>query len=268
MSSADNNPRSSEGPGAPHVPRRPEGVIRHEGPTPHTDSARLAHELANLLDGSLRNVGLVMSSLRDGPDDPARGKDDDDAIRRLETVNQGLRQMAQLVQRWMRDAHAPEHLHSQTRSLGEVAEHAVRLLLPAAAARQIKINVRLDPAAAALPAGPVYPVIANALRNSIEAIGNVAGPNRGHGIDLLARCDGGDVVVEVRDDGPGLNPSLLNEHGRFLLGKTTKPDGHGLGLTLCVQVAQSLGGGIDIRNLTPHGAVFTLRYPASAAQSA
>ena len=141
--------------------------------------------------------------------------------------------------------------------------------------RQVDLRVDLDPAAAALPAGPVYPVVANALRNSIEAIDRDAqardddppagrSPAAGEGppvIRVAARVHDSQVELTVTDTGPGLDPSLTDKDGRFLFGTTTKAGGHGLGLSLCHEIALGLGGGIELTNALPRGTVLTLRYP-------
>ena len=61
------------------------------------DPARLAHELNNLLDGSLRHIGLAIRSLRTasqgGPTDPQ-------ALERLDTASAALRQRADRIHAW------------------------------------------------------------------------------------------------------------------------------------------------------------------------
>ncbi len=218
-------------------------------------SARLAHELANLLDGSLRNLGLAISSLGDS------SQPSDKLEHRLQVANAAMHHMAELIHRWMRSSRSPGDLYHQPRMLEETVDHAVRLLTPAAALRQIDIRVNLDPGTAALHAGPIYPVVANALRNSIEAIDRGADASDPPVIEIAARLDDGHVELTVTDTGPGLDPALTDEAGRFKFGTTTKPSGHGLGLGLCRDIAREMGGSIELANREPRGAVLTFRYP-------
>jgi signal transduction histidine kinase len=143
-----------------------------------------------------------------------------------------------------------------------VLEHATRLLEPAAQLRRIRIVVRVSDAAAAVPAGSIYPILANALRNSIEAIAGDAGRDEGSGvIEVRAALVRGGLELTVADDGPGLSPALFDEQGRFRFGTTGKPDGHGLGLALCRDIAARQGGTLAVANRTPRGAVLRLLLP-------
>jgi signal transduction histidine kinase len=240
--------------------------------------------LANLLDSSLRNLNLVISGMREHPGrtspptpsstatgtasgspiGSAPDQEDDDLVRRLDATNQGMRQMAQLIHRWLGRS-GPDQLHQQTHTLGHVIEHAVRLLQPAAAARQIAVTTCVSDQAAQLAAGPVYPVIANALRNSIEALSTGPRPPGAGHVEIIAQVQHDVVDISVRDDGPGISAALLDEQGRFCFGSTTKPEGHGLGLSLSRDIAAALGGELRLENRQPRGTVLTLRYPLGSA---
>src|SRR5690606_16563128 len=113
-------------------------------------------------------------------------------------------------------------LFSQSRSIGQTIEHAVQLLSPAAALRSIEIRVDVAPQVRELAAGPIYPIIANALRNSIEAIGRSDASTR-HIIEINGAWLDDIIELSVADTGPGLAASLVDESGRFAFGRSTKP---------------------------------------------
>lgn len=268
MSSDRNNPTSAATEdGVVRQPSAIRGVAGDESP------ARFAHELANLLDGSLRNVGLALATLRDmdaaqGTKHPHDAESDEALTHRLEAANSAMSQMAMLLHRWMQRSRTPDTLHAQTKTLCHVIEHAVRLLKPAAQAHGIAVNVHVSSEAAQLPAGPLYPAIANGLRNAIESISQgVPAHERAtrNRIDLACDIQAGEVIIRILDDGPGLTPSLIDERGQFRFGATTKANGHGLGLALARDIASRLGGQIELRNCAPHeslrGAAMTIRFP-------
>ena len=82
--------------------------------------ARLVHELANLLDGSLRNVGLAMSDLSDVVEAPHKSSDaiDDALLQHLDIAQSGMQQMAPLLRRWMHLNRHPHSLHLQRVTMG------------------------------------------------------------------------------------------------------------------------------------------------------
>nr|WP_249416509.1 HAMP domain-containing sensor histidine kinase [Streptomyces sp. TS71-3] len=73
-----------------------------------------------------------------------------------------------------------------------------------------------------------------------------------------------DVVIAVRDHGPGIPEEVLpHVFDRFYKASASRPrsDGSGLGLSIALENAHIHGGGITARNTPEGGAVFTLRLP-------
>jgi len=67
--------------------------------SPVTTNAQVAHELANLLDGSMRNVNLVRLFLTEQAAEALPA--DQDVTDRLQSAEQGMRQMATLLGQWL-----------------------------------------------------------------------------------------------------------------------------------------------------------------------
>jgi len=57
---------------------------------------------------------------------------------------------------------------------------------------------------------------------------------------------------------------LLDKHGRVIAGRTTRPDGNGIGLTVVRDIAADLGGTVELRNQPPRGARLILRCPVES----
>ncbi len=265
----DNNPQNTERTGrvdSEQHGRNDEAVRNPQG----DHGAGLAHELANLLDGSLRNVSLVINRLRKAADaeehSRQNGKNNDqELLYKLDVANHAMQQMATLIHRWMKTARSSADLHQQSCSLGKMMDDTVMLLAPAIQQRGIELIVNLESDLEDLPAGPVYPIVVNAIRNSIDAIDNTIStgevPLASHRIELDTRSDGDHVVISVSDTGGGIPSELLDESGNFRFGVSTKTEGHGLGLMLSREIAASMGGELTITNRSPQGAVLVLRYP-------
>ena len=104
----------------------------------------------------------------------------------------------------------------------------------------------------------VQQVVLNLLVNAVEALNGVReGPR-----DLCVSTDSGaagDVVITVRDSGPGLDPQSLDR--LFEAFYTTKPDGLGMGLAISRSIVESHGGRLWATANTPRGAVFQFTLP-------
>jgi PAS domain S-box-containing protein len=101
-------------------------------------------------------------------------------------------------------------------------------------------------------------VILNLVMNAVEAIGSGnAGPR-----EILietARTESDDILVSVRDTGPGLNRANIER--MFDAFYTTKADGLGLGLSICRSIIEMHGGKLWATSGTPNGAVFQFTLP-------
>jgi signal transduction histidine kinase len=105
-------------------------------------------------------------------------------------------------------------------------------------------------------------VILNLLVNAIEAMSGMGeGPR-----ELLfstAKTDSEEVLVAVRDSGPGLAPEGLER--LFEAFYTTKPGGLGMGLSICRSIIEAHGGQMSATTNVPQGAVFQFTIPARPA---
>src|SRR5215471_17087674 len=101
-------------------------------------------------------------------------------------------------------------------------------------------------------------VILNLLINAIEAMSAMSeGPR-----ELListAKTDSEGVLIAVRDSGPGLAPESVDR--LFESFYTTKPNGLGMGLSICRSIIEAHGGRLWATANAPHGAVFQFTLP-------
>ena len=104
-------------------------------------------------------------------------------------------------------------------------------------------------------------VLGNLVDNAVDATAGAGGTR----VDVRLRLDGGEVLLQVADTGPGV-PDDATEI--FRRGYTTKPgdaSGRGVGLALVQLVAERRAGSVSVHN--DGGAVFTVRLPASRGAS-
>jgi signal transduction histidine kinase len=87
----------------------------------------------------------------------------------------------------------------------------------------------------------------------------------GSRIELIARSQGDQAVVEVSDDGPGIPPEELKHLGeRFFRGgdpNTRNTRGTGLGLALVREILTLHGGTLEVKSAVGVGSRFVFRLP-------
>jgi signal transduction histidine kinase len=103
-------------------------------------------------------------------------------------------------------------------------------------------------------------VFLNLLKNAAEAFEG----RRGH-VDVRARSEGGTVVVEIQDDGPGIAPELRER--LFEPFFSTKPAGRGtgLGLSISQRIVAEHGGRIELDSEPGRGTTARVWLPVERA---
>jgi signal transduction histidine kinase len=102
-------------------------------------------------------------------------------------------------------------------------------------------------------------VILNLIINAIQAMSGLTEGIRELHIGTESAGDEG-VRVAVRDSGPGLSAENLQH--LFEPFYTTKPNGMGMGLSICRSIIEDHGGRLWATGLHPHGALFQFTTPA------
>ena len=143
--------------------------------------------------------------------------------------------------------------------LREVVESIEFLFTPEINKYRIKINNKI-PESILFRANPtdVYVMLANFLDNGIYWVKEI--DNRDRIIEFRAREDASNLIIEVADSGPGINPEIKDSI--FEAGVTAKQDGTGLGLSIVRDIVEFYGGSVtanEDRNLS--GALLTVIFP-------
>ena len=73
------------------------------------------------------------------------------------------------------------------------------------------------------------------------------------------------VLVAVADTGTGLDPTTAD--GIFDAFFTTKPDGIGMGLSICRSIVEAHGGRLWASPNSPRGSIFRFTVPAAGQRS-
>ena len=158
-------------------------------------------------------------------------------------------------------------------------------------------DVRVDKSMVELLVDPLMHMVRNAVDHGIEPPDERAraGKPLQASVTLGAVQRGGEVQVQVSDDGRGLNEAAILEKAvargltnaadaarlkpheihRFIFApgfstaaRVTETSGRGVGMDVVLNTVQQLGGDIDVETKAGGGATFTLRLPLSAAMQA
>jgi PAS domain S-box-containing protein len=102
-------------------------------------------------------------------------------------------------------------------------------------------------------------VMLNLIVNAIQSMSGVEDGNRELHISTV-NIEPEGVCVAVRDTGHGLRPESLPR--LFEPFYTTKPDGMGMGLSICRSIIEAHGGRLWVTRCEPRGALFQFTVPA------
>jgi signal transduction histidine kinase len=102
-------------------------------------------------------------------------------------------------------------------------------------------------------------IMLNLIMNGVEAM--IAVMDRPKVLTIASeRVEPGGVLVAVKDTGVGIDPATADRIFESLF--TTKPNGMGMGLSICRSFIEAHGGRFWASPNTPHGAIFQFTLPA------
>jgi len=198
-----------------------------------------------------------------------------DAVReRIETILDVGRRSAYLLD----DLLTAESIRSGTLAVEARAVRVDDLLRRTASTVEVEATDRgvavavvsgSDLPVAMLDPGRVSQILDNLTTNAVKAL------TRGGRVEIGARRDGSDLVLEVRDDGPGLDEAttarILGRSSRRLeAGRSgdssrrgRRGAGFGLGLAIARKLTTLLGGELDVTTASDVGTTFAVRLPGA-----
>jgi PAS domain S-box-containing protein len=210
-------------------------------------AAVVAHEINNPLDGVIRLVNLAR---RAGAD-----QGDGSIEKYLAEAHKGLARMTMIV-RDLLDFSRSASGSVDPMPIRDILTEAAQSLAPAAEQAGVTVDVACDAEVPALKSGTLYQVVLNLVKNAIEAT------PKGGRIEARARCEGGSLLVEVADSGPGIPPEALGRLFEPFYTLKAGGKGTGLGLVISKDLIEKQGGAITAANrIGASGAVFTVRIP-------
>ncbi len=220
--------------------------------------ADASHELRTPLTSILANLELLQTSLHDP------GHEDDRAM--IDSALRSSHRMSRLVADLLLLARADAGKSSRHRrcDLAEVAGNAAAEAAPLMGDRELQIENE-HPLWLQGNQDELHRMVLNLLDNAARHT------PPGSTVELRLMADGGEAVIEVADDGPGILPELRDQiFDRFVRGggpaDTASGPGSGLGLAIVNAVAASHGGSATVAESPSGGALFRVRLPLSESE--
>jgi two-component system, OmpR family, sensor histidine kinase KdpD len=220
------------------------------------ETERLRNTLLSSVSHDLRTplatiTGAATTLLQPSALDPATERELKEAIyeegERLNRLVTNLLDMTRLESGSMR-------LNRDWESIEELVGTALARLERSLRDRPVSVSVPPDLPLVPVDAVLIEQVLVNLLDNAIKYT------EPGSPLEIAARPEGRAVVVEVRDDGPGLTAGAEERVFEKFYRGASGQRGFGLGLPICRAIVTAHGGTISAENRRP-GAIFRFTLP-------
>jgi two-component system, LuxR family, sensor kinase FixL len=175
----------------------------------------------------------------------------------FDSAAEQVERAVQLV-RQLRDFGRKGETERRPQPVGKLIDEAAALALIGARDSGIKVQLRIAPELpeVAVDRIQLQQVLVNLIRNAVEAM-----ESGRRELTLSAAPDGdGGVAIRVADTGPGLAPEVVER--LFQPFVTTKPQGMGIGLSICRAIVEAHGGDLRAEPNPGGGTVFAFSLPA------
>jgi PAS domain S-box-containing protein len=223
-------------------------------------AAGFAHELNQPLAAINNYAQGTLRHLR-------RGKTNaEDLIPALEKLSAQAERAGEVIRRirWFVQKNAPDKTPTD---LNQTIRNAAEFMQGEMIEHDIVLDFNLGEDLPKIPADAVQiqQVVMNLSRNAIEAMKSTQRNPRRLTIGTTANADAG-VEISVSDTGPGLSPDVEAE--LFEPFVTDKPDGMGIGLSICRSLVQAHGGSLRAESVLGEGTTFRFTIPQEPADQA
>ena len=219
-------------------------------------TASIAHEISQPIAAVVTNAQAGLDWLGAGPSNLAQVRQTLNYI-----VNDGMRasEVIDRIRGLIKKAPPKRESLEINKAVREVAE----LTRGEAVKTRVKVRTQLDEGLPPIQADRVQlqQVLLNLMINAIEAMRGV--PEGSRELTITTARDGtGDIVVSLRDSGPGVDPKEADR--LFDAFFTTKAEGMGMGLAICRSIIEAHGGRLWASANEPRGAIFQFTLPLQA----
>jgi signal transduction histidine kinase len=218
-------------------------------------AASIAHEIAQPLTGMVTNGNACMHWLSAAPPNLARAKGTvERIIRDGDRASEVIHEIRALVTKDPPQKHPVD------------IKDLIHKTIALTAGEMTRMQVELQTDLADLPPAlgdrvQLQQVLLNLILNALEAMMPVVDRPRKLTIQSQRHASPDGVLISVQDSGIGLDPQQARKV--FDAFFTTKPQGMGMGLSICRTIISAHGGMLTAAGNVDHGATFQFTVPAA-----
>jgi two-component system NtrC family sensor kinase len=219
-------------------------------------AASVAHEINNPLQMISNQAGWIDDLLDD--EDDKHLKNYDEYRNSTKKIRGNVKRAGEITHRLLGFSRSNDSERKEI-DLNRLVEDTASLLANEARAHRITLEYFFKQGLAHVvtDASQLQQVFLNILNNAIDAIGQDGV------ISISTRDNGGHVVAEFVDSGPGLSPDSIKKLFDPFYTTKTPEKGTGLGLSISFSIMQRLGGDLKAENRKEGGSMFTVMLPAN-----
>ncbi len=179
----------------------------------------------------------------------------------FEETLEGAKRIKRIVEDLKDFARRDDSEFTATVDFNRVVEAAVRLVDASIRKATVRFSTAYAPRLPAIKGNPqrIEQVVVNLILNACQAL-------RGsdEAISLKTYCDhaAGEVVLEVRDEGRGIDPEVLPHLSDPFFTTKRESGGTGLGLSVSAGIVKEHGGALRFDSVSGQGTTVTLALPA------
>lgn len=204
----------------------------------------MSHEVNNLMAGVTSTIDTIT---------PIMAEIDTDISESLRSCSERCRETSSFIGRLAEAVKIPAPSISEV-DVPSLIRNMLPMLQSLCSPRGVEFESDLPDAPVIIPLDPVLmeQVVVNIVKNAAESASAVSSP-----LVTLALSSGAPTLLTVTDNGPGITPEVSRQ--LFTPFFTTRPDGHGIGLTLVSEILSSHRFTFSLSTPAPSRTVFSIR---------
>lgn len=214
----------------------------------------IAHDLRS----PMASIRMVLNLLVNAISPEAIGEEIFGLIDKANRESEETHDLLDNLLKWTKSQTGRLSVVFQDFDLNEIIPGVVDIFVMIAETKKIKLNlVTGAPVMVTADKDMLKTVVRNFMSNAIKF------SNEGSSIDIIIATEGDFAKVSIRDHGVGISPdriATLFHDGKTTYG-TKNEEGSGLGLQLCQDFAEKIGGHVSVESVLGEGSTFSVFIP-------